>query len=70
MQAIGVLPALLGVLAQSFDSGYRMAIRLRRQQRTRRDRHPIKEHRTCAAFARLAPVLDAEDAVTPQRVEQ
>ena len=31
MEAIGVLPTLFGVLAQPFDSGYRMAIRLRRQ---------------------------------------
>ena len=44
VEAIGVLPALFGVLAQPFDGVYRVAIRLRRQHGARRDRNAVEQH--------------------------
>jgi len=47
-----------------------MAAGLGRQHGARDDRHAVQQHRAGAAFAGLATVFDAEDAVTAQRVQQ
>ena len=70
VKPFGVLPPLLRVLAQRLDCAHSMAVSLRREQRARRDRQAVQQHRTRAALTRLAPAFDAEDAVAAQRVEQ